>query len=144
MHRFTRRLLRAISRSVAVEQMEASLREDFDAFHSVLVLVGSDNGLPAQRFVRTVSVDDPNLKSFESLFASGKPRCGQARDSQRDFLFGADANDIGSVALVPLGEKGSVGLLALGSTDRDRFHPGMSTEFLARLGDLITDALARS
>jgi uncharacterized protein YigA (DUF484 family) len=108
------------------------------------VLVGSDNGLPAQRFVRTVSVDDPNLKSFESLFASGKPRCGQARDSQRDFLFGADANDIGSVALVPLGEKGSVGLLALGSTDRDRFHPGMSTEFLARLGDLITDALARS
>jgi hypothetical protein len=45
------------------------------------------------------------------------------------------------VALVPLGEKGSLGLLALGSADRDRFHPGMSTEFLARLADLITDAL---
>jgi uncharacterized protein YigA (DUF484 family) len=143
MHRFTRRLLRATSRSAAVEQMEASLREDFDAFHSVLVLV-AESGLPAQRFVRTVTTEDLNLKSFESLFASGKPRCGQARDSQRDFLFGAEANDIGSVALVPLGEKGSVGLLALGSTDRDRFHPGMSTEFLARLGDLITDALARS
>jgi uncharacterized protein YigA (DUF484 family) len=144
MHRFTRRLLRAPSRDAAVEQMEASLREDFDAFNSVLVLIGSASGLPPQRFVRTVSADDPNLKSFESLFASGKPRCGQARDSQRDFLFGADANDIGSVALVPLGEKGCVGLLALGSTDRDRFHPGMSTEFLARLGDLIADALARS
>lgn len=144
MHRFTRRLLRAASRDAAVEQMEASLREDFDAFNSVLVLIGSASGLPPQRFVRTVPADDPNLKSFESLFASGKPRCGQARDSQRDFLFGADANDIGSVALVPLGEKGSVGLLALGSTDRDRFHPGMSTEFLARLGDLIADALARS
>ena len=144
MHRFTRRLLRASSRSEAVEQMEASLREDFDAFHSVLVLVGPAHGLPPQRFVRSVSADDANLKSFESLFASGKPRCGQARDSQRDFLFGSDANDIGSVALVPLGEKGSIGLLALGSTDRDRFHPGMSTEFLARLGDLITDALARS
>jgi uncharacterized protein YigA (DUF484 family) len=35
-----------------------------------------------------------------------------------------------------------VGLLALGSADRDRFHPGMSTEFLARLADLITDALS--
>jgi uncharacterized protein YigA (DUF484 family) len=32
-------------------------------------------------------------------------------------------------------------LLALGSTDRDRFHPGMSTEFLARMADLIADAL---
>ena len=40
-----------------------------------------------------------------------------------------------------LGEKGSIGLLALGSTDRDRFHPGMSTEFLARMADLIADAL---
>ena len=123
MHRFTRRLLRASSRSAAVEQMEASLREDFDSFHSVLVLIGPAHGLPAQRFVRSVAADDANLKSFESLFASGKPRCGQARDSQRDFLFGADANDIGSVALVPLGEKGSVGLLALGSTDRTVFTP---------------------
>ena len=66
---------------------------------------------------------------------------GQER--QREFLFGTDANDIGSVALVPLGEKGALGLLALGSTERDRFHPGMSTEFLGRMADLIADAVAR-
>jgi len=90
-----------------------------------------------------IAPDDPNLKSFESLFASAKPRCGQVRDSQREFLFGSDANDIGSVALVPLGDKGALGLLALGSTERDRFHPGMSTEFLGRMADLIADAVAR-
>ncbi|HTY94296.1 MAG TPA: DUF484 family protein [Steroidobacteraceae bacterium] len=143
LHRFTRRLLRAPTRQGAIEQLEASLREDFDAFHSVLVLIGEpEAGLP-ERFVRQVRPDDVNLKSFESLFASGKPRCGQARDSQREFLFAADAPDIGSVALVPLGEHGSLGLLALGSTDRDRFHPGMSTDFLARLADLISDVLSR-
>jgi uncharacterized protein YigA (DUF484 family) len=142
-HRFTRRLLRAPTRSAAIEQLEASLREDFDAFHSVLVLVGAPADGATQRFVKVVAASDPNLKSFESLFANGKPRCGQARDSQREFLFGSEANNLGSVALVPLGEKGTLGLLALGSTDRDRFHPGMSTEFLARLADLITDALAR-
>jgi len=141
LHRFTKRLLRAGTRANAVEKIEASLREDFDSFHSVLILVGEHPDLAPQRFVRTVKADDSNLKSFESLFASGKPRCGQVRDSQREFLFGADANDMGSVALVPLGEKGSIGLLALGSTDRDRFHPGMSTEFLARMGDLVADAL---
>jgi uncharacterized protein len=144
MHRFIRRLLRATNRAAAIEQIEASLREDFDAFHSVLVLIAPEGELPAHRFVRAVPAEDPNLKSFESLFANAKPRCGQARDTQREFLFPADAQDIGSVALIPLGEKGSVGLLALGSTDRDRFHPGMSTEFLARLGELITDALARA
>jgi uncharacterized protein YigA (DUF484 family) len=142
LHRFTRLLLSAGSRSAAIEFVESTLRVDFDAFHAVLVLIGEHPDLAPQRFVRAVRADDPNLKSFESLFSNGKPRCGQARDSQREFLFGADANNIGSVALVPLGEKGSRGLLALGSTDRDRFHPGMSTEFLARMADLITDALS--
>jgi uncharacterized protein YigA (DUF484 family) len=141
LHRFTRRLLCADTRAAAIETMESSLRVDFDAFHSVLVLIGTQADVKPQRFVKSVRADDPNLKSFETLFTSGKPRCGQTRDSQREFLFGVDANDIGSVALVPLGEKGSLGLLALGSTDRDRFHPGMSTEFLARMADLITDAL---
>ena len=144
LHRFTRRLLRAGSRTESITQMEASLREDFDAFHSVLVLIGAQVDLAPQRFVHVVQADNPNLKSFESLFTNGKPRCGQARDSQREFLFGADAKDIGSVALVPLGEKGSLGLLALGSTDRDRFHPGMSTEFLARMAELIADSLTAS
>ena len=143
LHRFTRRLLRAQTRESAIEQLEASLREDFDSFHSVLVLIAKPETVVPQRFVRVVSADDANLKSFESLFTSGKPRCGQARDSQRDFLFAADAPDIGSVALVPLGDHGSLGLLALGSTDRDRFHPGMSTDFLARLADLISDVLSR-
>ncbi len=141
LHRFTKRLLRAGSRAKAVEVVEASLREDFDAFHSVLVLIGDYPDLAPQRFVRSVNADDGHLKAFESLFASGKPRCGQVRDSQREFLFGAEANDMGSVALVPLGDKGSLGVLALGSTDRDRFHPGMSTEFLARMGDLVADVL---
>ena len=141
LHRFTRRLLRAVPRAAAIAHIEAGLREDFDAFHAALVLVGEppDAALPA--FVRPVAADDPALKSFESLFASGKPRCGQARDSQREFLFGPEGLEMGSVALVPLGEKGALGLLALGSADRDRFHPGMSTEFLGRLADLITDAL---
>jgi hypothetical protein len=142
LHRFTRRLLGAASREEAIARIETSLREDFDAFHGVLVLIGESGDSPEQRFVRYIRADDPNLKSFETLFASGKPRCGQARDSQREYLFGSDANDIGSIALVPLGEKGAVGLLAIGSTDRDRFHPGMSTEFLARMGELIADSLS--
>jgi uncharacterized protein YigA (DUF484 family) len=141
LHRFTRRLLRAVPRAEAVARIEAGLREDFETFNAVLVLIGSYPDLPPQRFVRCVAGDDPHLKSFESLFASGKPRCGQARDSQREFLFGPEGTELASFALVPLGDKGAVGLLALGSSDRDRFHPGMSTEFLGRLAELVTDAL---
>jgi len=144
-HRFTRRLLTTSSRGQAITEIEVSLREDFDTIQAVLVLATSREPLvpDTDRFVRSVSAEDPNYRSFESLFASGKPRCGQIRDSQREFLFSGEATDIGSVALVPLGGNPAVGLLALGSVDRDRFHPGMSIEFLSRIGELITDALAR-
>lgn len=141
MHRFTRRLLGTGSREQALAGIEAGLRQDFDSFNSVMILIGNESPNADERFLRVLPKDDPRLKSFETLFASGKPRCGQVRDSQRELLFGSEANDIGSVALVPLGEKGALGLLALGSNDRDRFHPGMSTEFLARLAELISDAL---
>lgn len=143
LHRLTRRLMRARSRADAIAQVESSLREDFDALHSVLLLIGDYPDLIQHRCVRTLRVNDSNLKSFQTLFANGKPRCGQPRESQRDFLFGGQAKDVGSVALVPLGSKGSLGLLALGSSDRDRFHPGMGTEFLSRMADLIADCLTQ-
>jgi uncharacterized protein len=47
------------------------------------------------------------------------------------------------VALVPLGIDAPMGLLVLGSQSRERFHPGMSTDFLSLLSELISDALAR-
>lgn len=149
-HRFTRRLMRASDARTALTSLEASLREDFDAFHSVLVLTGSIPSLQGdyEPFLRKLPADDANIRSFEALLNTGKPRCGQVRDTQRDFLFGPEAASIGSVALVPLndskGENGSIGLLALGSAERERFHPGMSTDFLKRMGELITDALSRA
>src|SRR2546421_9356481 len=143
LHRFTRRLLGALPREQAVTRIEAGLREDFDAFNAALVLIGEPSAPAASpRFVRTVPASDPNLKSFESLFSSGKPRCGQARDSQREFLFGPAGAEMTSLALVPLADERKVGLLALGSADRDRFHPGMSTEFLARMAELIGASLS--
>lgn len=140
-----RRLIAAQGRAGVITAIESALREDLDAGQSVLVLtpVAAPAGVAESRFLRVVASDSPELKSFETLFNSGKPRCGQLRDSQRDFLFGTDAAEVGSVALVPLGAKGSLGLLACGSPDTQRFNPTMSTDFLAHIGELIAAALAR-
>ncbi len=139
-----RRLIGAPDRAAAVTSIESALREDFGAGQSVLVLTpaAAPAGVAESRFLRVVAQNAPELKTFETLFTSGKPRCGQLRDSQREFLFGADAAEVGSVALVPLGTKGSLGLLACGSNDPQRFNPTMSTDFLTHVGDLITAALA--
>ena len=142
-HQFTRRLVHAPTRREILTQIERGFREDFDTTQTVLLLfnAGSDTG--DLRFVRPVAANDQQLAGFENLLATGKPRCGQIHDSQRDFIFGPDSGSVGSVALVPLSGDSPLGLLVLGSLNRERFHPGMSTDFLALLGQLISDALAR-
>jgi uncharacterized protein YigA (DUF484 family) len=139
-----RRLIAVRDRAAVVAAIEAALREDFGAGQSVLVLTTAraPAGIAESRFLRIVPAEAADLRSFETLFSAGKPRCGQLRDSQREFLFGADAAEVGSVALVPLGPKGSLGLLACGSNDSQRFNPTMSTDFLAHIGELIAAALA--
>lgn len=139
-----RRLIATRDRAAVVAAIEATLREDFGAGQSVLVLTASraPKGIAESRFLRIVPAEAVEMRSFETLFSAGKPRCGQLRDSQREFLFGVDAAEVGSVALVPLGLKGSLGLLACGSNDSQRFNPTMSTDFLAHIGELIAAALA--
>jgi uncharacterized protein YigA (DUF484 family) len=145
-HRLSQRLIRARDLLASINALETSLREDFEAMHSVLVLFLDDaRGLEpeAGRFLKAASAADEDIRSFESLMSGAKPRCGQIRDSQRDYLFGKDSVEIGSVALTPLGAKGTLGILAIGASDAERFHPAMSTEFLSRIGELVTYALMR-
>jgi uncharacterized protein YigA (DUF484 family) len=143
-HQFTRSLMRAPTRRAVLAQMEMAFREVFDVSQTVLLLFGTVGANTSDlRFVRQVVPADSSLAGFDTLLTSGKPRCGQIRDTQRDFIFGTDSGNVGSVALVPLAGDSPLGLLVLGSPSRDRFHPGMSTDFLARLGQLISDALAR-
>src|SRR5476649_917696 len=145
-HRLSQRLIRAHSLPETINAVETSLREDFDAMHSVMVLF-LEQARPLEpqigRFLRCTDAADADIKTFESLLQSGKPRCGQVRDTQRDYLFGKDSVEIGSVALTPLGPKGELGVLAIGASDAERFHPAMSTEFLSRIGELVTYALMR-
>jgi uncharacterized protein YigA (DUF484 family) len=145
-HRLSQRLIQARTPLDTINAIATSLREDFEAMHSVLVLfIEGARALEPQagRFLRAANAADEEIRTFDSLLSGAKPRCGQVRDAQRDFLFGKDSVEIGSVALTPLGALGSLGILAIGASDADRFHPAMSTEFLSRIGELVTYALMR-
>ena len=145
-HELTLQLLGAKNLPTCVAAIEEAMRSGFGADQSVLVHFGDPamfDDVDAGRFFRVVRREDKSLQAFDTFLNGSAPRCGQARDSQRDFLFHDDADEIGSVALVPLGKKAEIGFLAIGSTDADRFHPGMSIDFLARVGDLVAGALKR-
>jgi uncharacterized protein YigA (DUF484 family) len=113
--------------------------------HSVLVLFRDTDDLKplVGPFLRLVRRETADLKMFETFLSAAKPRCGQVRDAQRDYLFGSGSIEIGSVALAPIGQSAALGFLAIGSSDSDRFDPTMSTDFLARVGDHLREAIAR-
>lgn len=145
-HELTMQLLNASDLHTTIAVIEEAMRSGFDADHAVLVLFGDPEAfddINAGRFFRAVRKDDPALKPFGTFLGGTSARCGKIRDSQREFLFHGDADEIGSAALVPLGEGAEIGFLAVGSADSERFHPGMSIDFLTRLGDLVAGSLKR-
>lgn len=145
-HALSLQLLATTTLQETLETCETALRTGFDADQAVLVLFRDVSALAEGnlgRFLRPADRQDPAMQAFDTLLNRTSPRCGQIRDAQRDYLFGEATNEIGSCALVPLGEKCEIGFLAIGSSDAERFHPGMSIDFITRLGELISAALLR-
>lgn len=141
-HRLSLRLLAAGSPADRLRALEVALRTEFQAQQAVLV-VFSEREAPewAGRFVRRIPREDPKLQPFATFLKTSTPRCGQVRDAQRSFVFGPDAEEVGSVAMVPLGEECALGFLVIGNEDREHFHPGKSIDLLKRLGELVTEVL---
>jgi uncharacterized protein YigA (DUF484 family) len=145
-HELALHLMRANDLQKTISTVEEALRSGFGADQAVLVLFGEPDAfddIDAGRFFRVVNKEDEGLQPFSTFLNGTSARCGRIRDSQRKFLFKGDAEEIGSAALVPLGEGADIGFLAIGSVDSDRFHPGMSIDFLTRLGDLVAGSLKR-
>jgi uncharacterized protein YigA (DUF484 family) len=72
----------------------------------------------------------------------GAPQCGAAAGNPFLAWFGDAKEHVRSIALVPLGQTRSFGLLALGSEDAQRFYAEMGTLYLRRIGELAAAALA--
>lgn len=137
LQRFTLELMRNEGIDDVIASCQDILREDFNADFVTLKIIGADDTM------HFVSSDNPKLSEFDKLFDSKRPVCGRLRDEQQAFLFDKNADLVQSVALVPLMGAEKMGLLALGSQDESRFHPGMGTVFISHLGELISTSLSR-
>ncbi|CAL1239156.1 DUF484 family protein [Candidatus Methylocalor cossyra] len=79
---------------------------------------------------------------FASVWELGGPRCGVPERAEARWLFGQDAPEVASQALIPLRQAGLRGLLAIGSRDPERFQAGLGSLFLTRLGEIVSARLA--
>ena len=136
LHQLTLGLINANSLEALLDTLRENLLGEFKADTVVMRLT---NIPEAQARECGVDIYDPEageLEQFESFLKSSRPQCGRFKPEQLQYLFGDQAQAIESVALVPLGDKTSLGLLAIGSREASRFHPGMGTLFLTHLGEL--------
>lgn len=145
-HQLALRVVAAPDLVTRLRCVETSLREDFIAERAVLILFSDGaHGVPSDGFVRVLERTDPALAAFGTFLKSPRARCGLMPERQREAVFGRDADTVGSVALVPLGEAGELhGLLVIGNRDPAHFNPGKRMDFLNRLGSLVAAVLARS
>lgn len=135
LQRFTLELMRADGIDDIIATCQEVLREDFNADFVTLKIIGGDDTM------HFVDPNNKNLKSFNRLFSNKRPVCGRLNEEQQKFLFEKNTDIVNSTALVPLFGAEKIGILALGSEDESRFHPGMGTVFISHLGELISTSI---
>jgi len=142
MHQLTLGLINTSTLIALLDTLREHLQGEFKADTVTLRLAGIPEAQARECGVDIYDPAGPELAHFESFLKSCRPQCGRFKTEQLQYLFGDQADAIESVALVPLGHKSTYGLLAIGSQDASRFHPGMGTLFLTHLGELIGLLLA--
>ena len=103
------------------------------------IVVPAYDGLESSAVVKSLSIDEENIFThvFEEYIRKGKPICGRLKKSKLQFIFGKQADKIGSSVILPIGKNAEKGLLVFASFDESRFNPEMSTDLLARLTEIL-------
>lgn len=139
MHRLSVAMIAAGTFQSVIHVLEYHLREDFAVPHVTLRLWNLPEGAGELPEYTAISEE---LKVFAETLT--RPYCGATSGFETGTWFGDKAAHIRSQALIALQNAGgSIGMLALGSEDSNRFYADMGTLYLERLGEFVSAALAR-
>jgi uncharacterized protein YigA (DUF484 family) len=142
LHRWTRSMLLTEPASALPQAMVDGLRHEFLIPQGAVRLWGLDAAHAGQPYAQEVSED---LRAFADSLTL--PYCG-LNSGFEAAAWMDDAAHVASLALVPLrsaaaGQGACFGLLVLGSPDPTRYSADMGTDFLVRIADIASAALAR-
>ena len=138
-HQLSLALMRAGSAADTLKAMVAVLGEDFQGEIVRVVLFKPVAGLQAE-WLQVVPEADAALAPFRDFIAGNEPICGRLNQDKLQLLYGADQARAASAVLLPLP---GVGMLSVGSSDANRFFPGMGTLFLRLMSEALVTALGR-
>jgi uncharacterized protein YigA (DUF484 family) len=140
MQSWTRRLLQTVQARDLPDAIVQGIASEFQIPQAALKVWGVDDAYASERFATGASSD---AQTFAASLST--PYCGANAGFEAAGWLPEPAQ-AQSLALIPLRwslEAPVAGLLVLASPDAQRFHSGMGTEFLERLGELAGAALSR-
>lgn len=139
LHRLTLDLMDSGDLDSVLHTLKEGLRGNFDADMVAVRLF--DSGRLRDSHEEFIATGDAALAHFRRFIEDERPVCGNLPSEQADLLFGDSARKVASAALIPVADQRIMGLLAIGSYVRDRFHPSQGTVFLRQLGQVAGRAL---
>jgi len=137
LHRSTLALFAAPDLETSLAVLYHSLKEDFAVPQVAARLWGK---VPEQSYLPELAATSSEIREYANQL--GQPYCGPVASFESREWF-EDGDALQSFAFLPLRTAHTFGLLALGSPDAQRFHPGMGTMYQTRLAELASVATAR-
>lgn len=140
-HRLARTLIRAPTLASVAKGLADCMREDFGIEETLI-------GISATHFKRhdidgvvAVSAEGRLAQALENFFRTRLIECGPIEATRAQLLFPKAAQPVVSAAIVPLEKESSLGFVALGSYDAQRFAPRQGKLFLELTAELISAAV---
>lgn len=124
-----------------VNNFNRSLVGDFKMEYASLIVFGNPESYRTSS-AKVVSIDDAYAK-IPGLLKSNNATCGVLRPEEFQFLFGSNAENVGSAAVVPLSNGHNLGVIAIGSPDPQYFRSSMGTLFLAYIAEVLNRVLPK-
>lgn len=134
LHQLTLALIETRSFDEVLNTLQDELRSLFQADAVEMKLFSADE-LQAHG-------NEPGPAMFSDFLNRQRPNCGALPPEQLEYLFGPQAGETGSVALIPLQAAPLAGVLAIGSHDPKRFNANKSVDFLQRLAEIVSATLS--
>jgi uncharacterized protein len=124
-----------------LDALHYSFDKEFGIHHTRVILFGNIEKIPSSQ-ARVVSIAEAR-EFVGTLIKSHRAICGTLGAKEMEFIFGEQAEEIGSVATVPLMHGSAFGLLAIGNRDPQYYRSSMGTLFLGYIAEVLNRLLPK-
>ncbi|TAM11831.1 MAG: DUF484 family protein [Nevskiaceae bacterium] len=139
--RLARGLIRAPSLAAIAATLRQSMNEDFAVDEVFIGLLAPGFRRHDIEGITPLDATHPVLACYANFFRTRLTECGTLDTERGALLFPHATQPVHSAAVVPLERDKTIGMIALGAADSERFRPRQGKLFLEMVADLAGAAL---